>query len=30
VPAVQAQGMLVEALAVVAGHCGLVRRGRAA
>lgn len=30
VPATQAQGMLVAALAVLAGHYGLVRQGRAA
>jgi hypothetical protein len=30
VPATQAQGMLVATLAVLAGHYGLVRRGRAA
>lgn len=30
VPATQAQGMLVAALAVLAGHYGLVRRGQAA
>lgn len=30
VPATQAQGMLVAALSVLAGHYGLVRRGRAA